>query len=132
MRQRLAIAISGLVAAAVLAVGLTAAGFAPESRSVAAEVPDVTPVESVERVDELEPEVVYVKPAPEPKTVIVTKRAKSATKSKKNTAASRNTRQVRAARSDDDDHRAEERREASKERREREREDREDHEDEDD
>jgi hypothetical protein len=71
MRHRLAIAISSLVAAAVLAVGLTAAGFGPVSVPAAAEVGDGATGTTAEGV---EPEVVFVKPAPEPRTVVVKKR----------------------------------------------------------
>jgi hypothetical protein len=110
MRQRLAIAISGVVAAGVLTVGLAAAGFGPEPR------PDVraaVDAEAVDRtVEDTEPEVVYIKPAPTPETVVVTKRAKPA-----DGGSGSASRQVRAARSGDDDDEAEHRRESAKERR---------------
>jgi hypothetical protein len=107
MSQRLAITVSSLVAAGVLAVGLTAAGFGPGSRTdfdpaaqvVAAEAVAGTPVETIE------PEVVYVKPAPKPKTVVVKKRitAGSSATSTRSGAASGKSDRVRATRVRDDE-----------------------------
>ena len=128
MRQRLAIAISGLVVAAVLAVGLTAAGFGPGPRPAAAE--EVETVAAATSVEDAEPEVVYIEPAREPETVVVKKRVKQ----RASGAADQGSRQVRATRYEDDDdeaeHRRERRRESAKERREERRE--REHEDEDD
>ncbi|MEX1296275.1 MAG: hypothetical protein AB1Z67_08905 [Candidatus Limnocylindrales bacterium] len=134
MRQRLAIAISSLVAAAVLAVGLTAAGFGPEPRPATAEEPPSAAIEGA--VEDVEREVIYVEPAPKPETVVVKKRVQQRSGS---TAAGSTTRGS-ASRSDDDDDdeaedRHEHRRESAKERREERREDakeRREHEDEDD
>lgn len=99
MRQRLAITIGGLAAAGVLAVGLGAAGFAPAAR------PDPGPDQAeavVEAADPtIEPEVVYVKPAPPPKTVIVTERTRAAGSRSGNRQATR----VRVAEHEDDDRR---------------------------
>ncbi len=103
MSQRLAITVSSLAAAGVLAVGLTAAGFGPGNRTdfdpaaqvVAAEAAAGTPVENTE------PEVVYVKPAPKPKTVVVKKRVTA--KSGATGAASANSSRVSATRVRDDE-----------------------------
>ena len=109
MRQRLAIAISGLVAAAVLAVGLTAAGFGPEPRPAAAE--EVEAVAAETTIEDTEPEVVYIKPAPKPQTVVVKKRVQQ----KAASSAKKSTKRTRATRSGDDDDEAEERRERRRE-----------------
>ena len=120
MRQRLAIAVSSLVAAGVLAVGLTAAGFGPGSRTdfdpaaqvVAAEAVAETPVETIE------PEVVYVKPAPKPKTVVVKKRvtASSSAAGTRAGAASPKSNRVSATRVRDDEREHEREREHEHER----------------
>jgi hypothetical protein len=116
MRQRLAIAISGLVAAGVLAIGLSAAGFGPVDRADPSD--DQGTVAFDAAVEPVEPEVIYVEPAAQPETVIVNKRAKA---SDGRTQARRNT-EVRAAEREDEDeeaeHRRERQREARKERRE--------------
>lgn len=140
MRQRPAIAISAIVAAAVLAVGLTAAGFVPEPRPAAAEEVEAAAVESA--VEDPGPEVVYIEPAPEPKTVVETKRVQDGGSG----SAKKGSQRARASWPEDDDdddedrrerrresarERLEDRREEAKERRERERE-RDDEDDEDD
>jgi hypothetical protein len=116
MRQRLAIAISAIVAAAVLAVGLTAAGFAPEPRPAAAEAAESPAIEAA--VEDLEPEIVYLKPAPKPKTVVVKKRVED----RASGSAGQGSQRLRASRSgdesDDDEDRREHRRESAKERQE--------------
>jgi hypothetical protein len=136
MRQRIAITISSLVAAAVLAVGLTAAGFGPEPRSALGEEADLAATDATlaiaETEDPTEPEIIYVKPAPKAKTVVVKKRVKQ---QRASNAGSTGNRQVRATRYDDDDddraeHRREHERESAKERREERRE--REHEDDDD
>lgn len=104
MRQRLAIAISSLVAAGVLAVGLSAAGFGPGS-TVAGDdqSADAALASSDGQLEAAEPEVVYVKPAPPPKTVVKVKR----TKSKANRANTRQTTTVRSVEREherEDDH----------------------------
>ena len=81
MDRRLVIAISGSSAAVVLAVGLTAAGFVPGPRSVAeAEtsqaVSEAVAAETSASADTAKPKVVYVKPAPKPKTVVVQRPAR--------------------------------------------------------
>ena len=141
MRQRVAIAITSLVAAAVLAVGLSAAGFGPVPGAAQDEVADLAAtgatVTVAEPGDPAEPEIIYVEPAPQPKTVVVKKRVQQ----RASNSGSAGSREVRATRSDhdddDDEHeyeresakeRRESRRESAKERREHERE----HEDDDD
>jgi hypothetical protein len=119
MRRRIAIAISSLVAAAVLAVGLAASGFGPEPRSTPAEAAGTDVAESVtaeSMVADVEPEVVYIKPAPKPETVVVKKRVSGSVAGN----AGKGSERVRSRRSaeDDDDDRGEHRREAAKERRE--------------
>ena len=112
MRQRVAIAISSLVAAAVLAVGLTAAGFGPAPQAALGEEAELAVTDAtvdVAEPDEItEPEVIYVKPAPKPKTVVVKKRVKQQPASSSGSASRK---VVRASRSHDDDDRAEHRRE---------------------
>ena len=129
MRQRLAIAISSLVAAAVLVVGLTVAGFGPEQRSATGE--EVEAVAAETTVEDTEPEIVYIKPAPKPKTVFV----KKPVQQKATGSAKKNTKRTRTTRSGDDDdeaeRRRERRRESAKERREERREREDDDEDDD-
>jgi hypothetical protein len=124
MRRRIAIAISSLVAAAVLAVGLAATGFGPEPRSTPAGAAGTDVVQNVGAetvVQGVEPEVVYVKSAPKPETVVVKKRVNGTTAGNARVSSDR----VRTRRSpeDDDDDRGEHRRESAKERREARRED---------
>lgn len=76
MRQRLAIAVSSLVAATILAVGLSAAGFGPATLD-AADDDQGDPASqgsAAELAEALEPEVIYVEPAPSPRTVVKVKR----------------------------------------------------------
>jgi hypothetical protein len=113
MRQRLAFAISILAAAGVLAVGLTAAGFAPQPRSdggTVAEAADVEMPATEGTAARTDPEIVYIKPAPEPKTVVVKKRVQAPASSSRSTS----TRAVRTTRASGDDDRYE--REGSHER----------------
>ena len=105
MRQRLALAISSLTAAGVLAVGLSAAGFGPVDRAQSSD--DQGPETIAAAAQATEPEVVYIKPAPKPETVVVTKRTKS---SAARAQTNRNAR-VRAAEREDEYEEAEHRRE---------------------
>lgn len=108
MDRRLAIAISGTSAAMVLAVGLTAAGFVPGPRaSVEAETPasaaDPGEFGETAAIAALEPEVVYIKPADKPKTIVVKRpatsvRSASASRSQKTVARKAAARTRRAAR----------------------------------
>jgi hypothetical protein len=139
MRQRLAIVISGITAAAILAVGLSAAGFGPVS-GLAAGAPSGGEVDTAQADATPEPEVVYVKPAPKRKTVVVTERvAKSSTVAKSKKAVRRATAAKPAARSKpaasrrrDDDDRHEEREHENEREHEREHEREKDHEEDDD
>jgi hypothetical protein len=97
MRQRLAITISGLVAAGVLAVGLGAAGFAPVARHDPGQEQVDATVEAA--ASTVEPEVVYVKPAPPRKTVVVTERARTAG----DRSPTRQATRARVAEREDDD-----------------------------
>ena len=123
MRQRLAIAISGLAAAAVLAAGLSVAGFGAASRPPGSDQGADAAVSGAVEEATLEPEVVYVEPAPTPKEVVVTERVTSSGERDRVRQRSR----TRATRDDDDA--AEHRRERRRERRERdERDERDEHE----
>lgn len=78
MIQRLAITAAGITAAVVLTVGLVAAGFVPGSSRPpedAALAADAAPGVDSADVQGSEPEVVYVKPAPKPRTIVVEKQA---------------------------------------------------------
>jgi hypothetical protein len=107
MRQRLAIAVSSLVAAGVLAVGLSAAGFGPGAQPAAGEEPDVATVqETAPAVAEAaEPEVVYVEPAPKAKTVVKVKRVQATGSG----TAERRTAPVRSVEREDEHEEAEHR-----------------------
>jgi hypothetical protein len=80
MRQRLAIATASVLAMMALTVGLVLAGFAPvppgangdPATEIAAAADAVAP-------QAVEPQVVYIKPAPTPKTIVVNKPAKQTT-----------------------------------------------------
>lgn len=97
MRQRLAITISSAAAAVVLAVGLSLAGFGPVNRSSASEDGAPEAAAAVHR-SSVEPEVVYIEPAPPPRTVTVNEdRARSAASS------TRQDRSVARTGFDDDD-----------------------------
>ena len=104
MIKPIAITAAGISAAIVLTVGLVAAGFGPRpavSSPAGTEVP-AAPLMAVSPTAEptLGAEIVYVKPAPAPETVVVERQTAT-----RNTAASRSssqTRPVRAERQDDD------------------------------
>ncbi len=78
MPQRLALLAATVTATIVLTVGLVAAGFgpAPQTGQAADAGPDEQTAAS-EAVPErsLEPRIVYIKPAPTPKTVVLRKQA---------------------------------------------------------
>ncbi len=100
MPQRLAIIAASLAATIVLTVGLVAAGFGPSPRpsNVAAKAPESAAKEAAP--PNLEPEVVYIKPAPKPKTVVLKQQAQA-----KQSAPAKSRKkvvQVRQVRSDDD------------------------------
>ena len=102
MDRRLVIAISGSSAAIVLAVGLTAAGFSPGARpSAAAESLSIAaePVaaDETEKPATAELDIVYVKPAPKPRTIVVKRSATGispASKTRSRKAAPAPTRRV--------------------------------------
>lgn len=106
MRQRLALSISVLAAAGVLAIGLSAAGFGPTAQPDRDEVPNEPTVLATEQA--IEPEVVYVKPAPKPKTVVKTQRVKA---SASNSGTRRTTRAKAASREIEREYEREERHE---------------------
>lgn len=104
-RHRLAIAISSAVAACFLAVGLSAAGYGPLPRQDANEGPSALGEAALGEVaisddQATEPEVVYVKPAPKRKTVVVTRRASTSETASRGTVQPRS----RSIGGDDDDH----------------------------
>jgi hypothetical protein len=73
MARKIILALAGLAASLTIAVGLTAAGFAPAAApngplvSASDDGEDVVPARKA-----VEPEVVYVKPAPKRRTVVRT------------------------------------------------------------
>lgn len=105
-RQRLAIAISSSTAAIFLAVGLSAAGFGPLPRqapldgqveSVAAGVADDQSIATPT------PEVVYIAPAPSPRTVVVPRRVAANGQATRKASDASKRRSTRAVRRDDDE-----------------------------
>ncbi len=110
MPQRLALITASVVATVVLTVGLVAGGFAPvpqPGQPVDAASAD-TAVTAEQAIDPgSKPEVVYVKPAPSPKTIVLEKQTaskKQAATRKVASSGSRVTRTTRAEFRDDDDH----------------------------
>jgi hypothetical protein len=117
MFERLAITAVGVAATVVLTVGLVAAGFTPRSAEPDAAIDAALLAAAQASADPsadptLEPEIVYIKPAPTPRTVVVERR--TTTRDVSSGQGSSDTRPVRLVRGDDDDDRWE-------------REDREDH-----
>lgn len=102
-RHRLAIAISSAVAACFLAAGLSAAGYGPLGHPDVEEAPSVSDeaviVADVDADVARKPKVVYVKPAPKPKTVVVTQRSRASETASRPTVQ----RRVSSTRWDDDD-----------------------------
>jgi hypothetical protein len=105
MTQRIAITVAGLVATIILAFGLVAAGFGPQSApSPATKAADaiVDPAIQASTSVDAGPEVetVYVRPAPPPRTVVV--RRQPATSSRSSSSTLRQYREVRYDRDDED------------------------------
>ncbi len=79
MIHRLAIIIGGIAAAVVLGIGLAATGLTPPDAPVDAQQPLAaaasTDAPSAAPVTRVETTTVYVRPAPKPKVIHVTKRA---------------------------------------------------------
>ncbi len=106
MIKSLAITVAGVAAATALAFGLVAAGFGPRPAAVGAaggapfvEALAVAPA----TVDpSLAPEIVYVKPAPPPRTVVVERQTATGS-----SATGRDSTQVRAVRAVRDEDRSE-------------------------
>ncbi len=101
MPQRLAIIAASVVATIVLTVGLVAAGFAPPSDSASVAAKPEAQAASAASGSALEPKVVYVKPAPKPKTIV---RKKQATAGRATVSSTRTKTVVAAPRRSDDDH----------------------------
>jgi hypothetical protein len=113
MVKRLGIAIGALAAAAVLTVGLVAAGFGPAPRNgEAVEAASVASGAEQAGKPGREPEVVYVKPARKPRTIVVERTAARSSGSGSSSSQDRTVRVLRQQEADRED-----------------REDREDHED---
>lgn len=104
MIKQVAITAAGIGAAIVLTLGLVAAGFGPRPAGADPAGTEVlaAPLTAAAALAEptLEPEIVYVKPAPAPKTVVVERQ--TATRSTAASRSSAQTRPVRAVRDDDD------------------------------
>lgn len=99
--QRIAITGAGVVATVVLASGLVAAGFGPQSTTPIADTVAGSTIEaSTSATTGPEVETVYVKPAPAPKTVVV--RRGSQPSSSVASANSGRSAVVRGERDDDD------------------------------
>jgi hypothetical protein len=107
MFERLAITAVGVTATVVLTVGLAAAGFAPrgaeQAVSVDAALLAAEASAAPSAMATLEPEVIYIKPAPTPRTVVVERQ--TATSDGPPGRGSSDTRPVRLVRGDDDDDR---------------------------
>ena len=95
MIQRFAIALAGLTAATVLAVGLAAAGFGPRPDGTAVDALSIeaTPGQA-DATPRTERKTVYVRPARKPKKVVVTVPATRAVSAR----SSQPTRRVRTVR----------------------------------
>jgi hypothetical protein len=103
MVQRLAITVGGIAATVVLTVGLVAAGFVPGSSPATLADPASAAGEDTATTagDQIEPEIVYVKPAPKARTIVVERPA-----GRRSIAATRpvsRTRTVRIEREDRED-----------------------------
>ncbi len=87
MIHRFAIILGGIAAAMVLGLGLAATGLTPAAAPVDAEQPQAaavtaTDAPSVKPITRVETTTVYVRPAPKPKVIHVTKRAPASTVTK--------------------------------------------------
>jgi hypothetical protein len=102
MIQRLAIVVAGAAAVVVLTVGLVVAGFAPRPSQDTATADIQLAAAPVAAAPSLEPEVVYVKPAPKRKTVVVERQAPRSSVVVPRGPQTRLVNQVRPARGDDD------------------------------
>jgi hypothetical protein len=80
MRQRLALATAGVLAMMALTVGLVLAGFAPANPDSNGDpATRIAAAADAAAPQAVEPQVVYIKPAPTPKTIVVNKPAKQTT-----------------------------------------------------
>ncbi|MFN8619404.1 MAG: hypothetical protein U0869_01495 [Chloroflexota bacterium] len=85
MIKRIALAVGSIAAAGVLALGLAAAGFGPTPGAEAGQdvaamaLPSDAPA-AAEPVTQVETETVYIKPAPAPKVIHVTRKVEPAPK----------------------------------------------------
>jgi hypothetical protein len=103
MIQRLAIVAAGAAAVIVLSVGLVAAGFAPGASQDLATADTQLATAPVAAEPSLDPEVVYIKPAPKRKTVVVERQAPRSSAAMRSGAQTRQVASVRPARDYDDD-----------------------------
>lgn len=105
MIKRVALLVGSLAAAGVLALGLAAAGYGPvttlEDSGVAGDQAlfDDAAGAVTDAVVQVETETVYVKPAPEPRVIHVTRKVSA----KKAAAANTSARAKRSGDDDDDD-----------------------------
>ena len=101
MIKRLAITAAGISAAIVLTVGLVAADLGPRPAGADPAGTEMLATPLTAASPTLEPEIVYVKPAPAPRTVIVERQ--TAAGSTSTSRGSAQGRPVRAVRDHDDD-----------------------------
>jgi hypothetical protein len=104
MPKRIAIVAASVVATIVLTVGLAAAGFGPTiTRGSVADAAGSTDTAEA-AVTPTKPKVVYVKPAPKPKTIVIDQQpqAKATVKTQAAPKTTRSVRAVRREREDDD------------------------------
>ncbi len=105
MPQRLALITASVVATIVLTVGLVAAGFVPVPRAGQAveAASNVSPTVTEDATQpSAEPEVVYIKPAPKPKTVVVEQPVSTKSSASRKNASAPRTTSVNTKRGDDD------------------------------
>ena len=106
MPQRIALFAASAVATILLAVGLAAAGFVPlpHGGESAAAAPDAATT-AAEQAGQLpvEPETVYVKPAPKPKTIVVEKPAAAKASTPRKASPVSRTGTTRSIHRDDDE-----------------------------
>jgi hypothetical protein len=104
MIKRIALTIGSIAAAGVLALGLAAAGFGPTASveaDQAASAVDTGTADGLiaEPVAQVQTETIYIRPAPAPEVIHVTKRVPSTTR--KSAAAQRSTQRASTRREND-------------------------------
>jgi len=104
MIKRIALTIGSIAAAGVLALGLAAAGFGPDAsveadQAASAVGTGTADVLMAEPVAQVQTETIYVRPAPAPEVIHVTKRVASTTR--KAAPAQRSTQRASGEREND-------------------------------